>query len=573
MQERMITNQTMQESVLQDAVYCINQALLQDNGALRVLTFAREEYRLTTTFAHQKFCYLSNNDYGLKDIAFPVFGKKNLVIDGKGAQLTCIGRVLPFYLQDCENITLKNFVIDYARPMFTQGRVVAIDDESVTLAIDKKEFPYYIVNGILYFTGEDYSESFIQCFLEFDPVTKRPLPDAKDVMAWTSLPAEEVKEGVVRIFFDFSEREREPIPAGILAANTNTLAPHRMRVGNTVIIKHERRFAPAIVIDRCKNVRLENIWVKHADTMGVLGQFSEDITLDHVKIATDPASVRVVSANADATHFVGCKGLITVENCFIESQLDDVINVHGNYMRITHVMGANRIVAQIPHRQQVGSCGIVAGGKIRLCDGKTMMPKGDFTVKAIHAINHKYYDITLCEDYDFAVAMPCCIEDIDGLASVVFRHNNCGRNRARGLLFTTGKDVLVEDNMLDCEGAVLKVNCDMHNWYESGAMGKITVRGNEMRRQNMGTWGAAMIDIDPQMQEMPEGFYMHDEIIIENNTIYLNELPLLDGWSVRSIQVTGNEIHLNSKHPMTDANVAVLKQYEEAVFNNTYVIE
>ncbi len=568
-----INQQYIDDYLLPDATYCVNTTLLEDNGELRNITMAPESYRMTTSYAHQRFCYISNNDHGLKDIAFPILNKKDLVIDGKGANLNCVGRILPIFLSNCENVTIKNFVIDYERPMFTQGEVVAIDDESVTLAIDKKEFPYYIVNHIIYFIGVDYSENFIQCFLEFDKSTKRPLKDARDVMGWTPLPVEEISEGVVRFFFDFSGKDPVPVPEGVLKANKNSFPPHRLRVGTTVVMKHERRLLPSIVIDHCKNIFLENIWIKHSNTMGVLAQFSENISLDYIKVATDPKSPRVVSANADALHFVGCKGLITCDHCFIESQLDDVINVHGNYLKVVHALGERRVIAQIPHHQQVGACGVEAGTHIRVCDGNTMLPVGELVVEKIHRINHSYYDITFVQTFDFVNALPCCLEDLDGRAEFIFRNSNCGRNRARGISVTTGKNILIEDNILDSEGAPINIGSDMHNWFESGAIGHIVIRNNELHRRNMKTWGKALIDLAPQMKTMPKGEYMHNELYIENNKIYLEERAVFNGRSFKKLQIKNNEIHITKGSEFSDETIANIENYGEAIIENKYVFD
>ena len=48
---------------------------------------------------------------------------KNVTIDLGGAKIVLHGRMMPFAVYDCENITFRNFSIDYDRPFFTQGTV------------------------------------------------------------------------------------------------------------------------------------------------------------------------------------------------------------------------------------------------------------------------------------------------------------------------------------------------------------------------------------------------------------------------------------------------------------------
>ena len=57
--------------------------------------------------------HLSNNDDGLKHILFDLSGRENLVIDGNGAELVMHGHIIPFYMRDAKNITIKNLMIDW----------------------------------------------------------------------------------------------------------------------------------------------------------------------------------------------------------------------------------------------------------------------------------------------------------------------------------------------------------------------------------------------------------------------------------------------------------------------------
>ena len=65
----------------------------------------------------QKFYYISNNTYGVKNIVFPLIGFDGLTVDGGGAELLFHGTVLPFVIDSSKNITLKNFSVDYPHPI------------------------------------------------------------------------------------------------------------------------------------------------------------------------------------------------------------------------------------------------------------------------------------------------------------------------------------------------------------------------------------------------------------------------------------------------------------------------
>ncbi len=513
-----ISNKCIKMNPLQDAVYEINNVLFDVTENVEI-DFTLDQYDLKTTYACEDFIYMSNNDFGHKNIAFPIVGKKNIVIDGHGSTLNGIGRISPFYISESENVTIRNFVIDYERPFFSQGEVLDIAEDGVVIKIDKTLYPYIIKDTVVTFVGTDYTSDFTHGILEYSKENVRPEEDAVDNGIHGVLVGEELEEGILKIKNKFRQ------------------LPH---IGNILTIKHERRFVPAISINKSKNITLENIWVKHAGTMGVVAQFSENITLNQFRVEVDLNTDRVISANADATHFVGCKGTILIENSRFFQQLDDIFNVHGNYLRVHKVIDSKNIIVEIPHKQQVGAFGIEKNTKVMICNDKTMLNISENQVKNYRVINNKFYEIELTEAFDFMPEQQYCLEDIDCLPNVIIRDCIGGKNRARGLLLTTAGDILIENNDFDTEGAVLKISGDMNSWYESGYTRNVVVRNNKMQRRNHQTWGIGVFDIDPEMDELVEGNYYHKNIQFIDNEITLNDFPLVYGQSVENIEFTHN---------------------------------
>ncbi len=69
----------------------------------------------------------------------------------------------------------------------------------------------------------------------------------------------------------------------------------------------------------------ENVIVHHAGGMGFL--FENCSNVDLYKCVVEPSGNRMVSTTADATHFVGCRGKVSLRNCVFHNQLDDAMNV------------------------------------------------------------------------------------------------------------------------------------------------------------------------------------------------------------------------------------------------------
>lgn len=57
--------------------------------------------------AYIKHYFISNNDAGKKSIALPLIGKRDITIDGEGAELICHGELLPIVIDGCESVTIK----------------------------------------------------------------------------------------------------------------------------------------------------------------------------------------------------------------------------------------------------------------------------------------------------------------------------------------------------------------------------------------------------------------------------------------------------------------------------------
>ncbi|MFI3325566.1 MAG: hypothetical protein R3Y35_05265 [Clostridia bacterium] len=516
-----ILKKSQSGSALCDNTYMINKAVLNAENNCEI-ALEKDNYTISPKYAYEKFIYMTNNDFGLKNILFPIIDKSDITIDGNGSSLNFLGRLLPFYISNSKNITIKNFTIDYQRPMFSQAKLLEIGENDFTMEIDKEIFPYTVKDGILIFVGEDYESDFVHGILAFDPETKRPLSDSIDCSIWNNLIATELSDGVLKINYKLHKC---------------------LKVGQTITIKHERRYVPAIAINECENVVLENITIRHAGTMGVVAQFSKDITIKNMEIATDKNSSRVMSVNADATHFVGCTGTILVENSKFESMLDDIINVHGNYLKVTEVIDSKNVIAEIPHRQQVGAYGIKNNATISFLNADTMLLEGKAVLKSTNMLNNKYYEMKLEEDFEFDKTKTYCVENTDAYPQVIFRNNDCGRNRARALLLTSAKNILIENNKIDCEGAAFKISADMTGWYESGATNNVVIKNNIIKRSNMLTWGKAIFDIDPEMEVFEDNKYFHDTILVQNNKIELCANPLVYGKSFKTLIFENNEFY------------------------------
>ncbi|WP_033919631.1 hypothetical protein [Sphingomonas sp. 37zxx] len=89
------------------------------------------------------------------------------------------------------------------------------------------------------------------------------------------------------------------------------MAPAHLRAQQTAA---PGRRAPAFFIEHSDRVTLSGVTIRHAGCMGVIAQMSRNIRPDRCTVAPAPESGRIISAMADATHFLNWSGTVTLSN-------------------------------------------------------------------------------------------------------------------------------------------------------------------------------------------------------------------------------------------------------------------
>lgn len=133
------------------------------------LIFPRGRYDFWYTLADQDFYYLSNNDDGIKPVAFPLTGFKNVTVDGQGFRFVFHGGMVPAIVRGSKGITLKNFSIDWDVPFNCEGFIEAVNKKQSYVDVRiKKGYRYKVENNRFIFVGEGFENPVLKNLLEFD---------------------------------------------------------------------------------------------------------------------------------------------------------------------------------------------------------------------------------------------------------------------------------------------------------------------------------------------------------------------------------------------------------------------
>ncbi|RPJ29995.1 MAG: hypothetical protein EHM17_17460 [Verrucomicrobiaceae bacterium] len=151
--------------------------LAKQGGGRIEFSPGRYDFRLDR--AIEKYLFVSNNDEGLKRIAFHLEGLSEVEIDGQGAEFVFHGFLMPFAVENCRGVTLRNFSIDYARPFHSEGEILKVEQDAITVRFSE-HYPYRIEGDELVFLDEDGIRYPWGRLLEFDPVKREPAYMALD---------------------------------------------------------------------------------------------------------------------------------------------------------------------------------------------------------------------------------------------------------------------------------------------------------------------------------------------------------------------------------------------------------
>lgn len=482
----------------------------------------------------EKNYYISNNRHGLKRVAFPIIGKKNVTFDGGGACFIFHGEIMPFVVEDSENIVLKNFTVDWERPFYSQGTVVEADESGVLLEIDRGRYPYRIEGEEIIFEGEGWESGFTEGVFEFDVQTRAPAYRSGDSMGLgfpDRIRVEDAGDGLVRLAEKF---------------------PHLPTIGNVIVLRHYRRHCPGIHLLRSRDVLLGNIILHHAGGMGVIAQFCEDVTVRKCQVT--PSGDRLFSVTVDATHFVNCKGMVRLEDCLFEGQLDDPTNVHGINTRISELLDEYSVMVELVHHEQHGVEIAFPGDHMRIADNTSLLPVAENEVLLVERIDERYSKVVFNHPLPATVESGHVLENLSWTPDLHIRGCTARNNRARGFLISTPGRVVVENNHIESSGAGIKISGDANYWFESGAVRDVLIRNNDFGDCCYGclVWGRAVIDIDPEISKpwkMRECF--HRNIRIENNRFSTFDSGILFARSVDGLVFRGNTIRRSDSYPPT----------------------
>lgn len=514
-------------------------------GETLILRFQSGTYHFYPEEAAERTYYISNHDQtNPKKVGLALEDLQSVTLEGNGAKFIFHGQMIPLSLLRSTNCTLKDFSIDFENPHIAQVQIVKNEgDKGITFS-PASWVKYRLTKDSIF---ETYGDGW----------TLRPM---------SGIAFEAKNHHIVYNTSDIGCPTKGCVKAGEGLVYAPRWKDKRLPEGTVVAMRSWDRPTPGIFLSHNTHTTLKNIQVHYAQGMGLLAQLCDSIYMDGFSVClkgdNDP---RYFTTQADATHFSQCKGEIVSVNGVYEGMMDDAINVHGTYLKVTKRVDDHTLLARYMHEQAWGFDWGFAGDEVQFIRSQTMeLLDGTNRIESITAQDQptahgaKEFRIRfqqpLPEELNDQEAFG--IENLTWTPEVYFAHNTIRNNRARGSLFSTPRKTVVEHNLFDHSSGTAILLCgDCNGWYETGACREVIIRHNRFVNAltNMFQFTNAVISIYPEIPDLAHQVkYFHGgkpgAIQITDNEFETFDLPILYAKSVDGLVFKRNRIHTNTDY-------------------------
>ncbi len=489
----------------------------------------RKEYFITNTSTEQE-CPSK-----VKTIGLFFEEVEGLTIEGNDATLMFHGKMTMIAMAHCRQIELKNLHLDAERPGGSEMTYTRVDGQGVEVDFHR-DSRYQIADGKIHLYGEGWRSNRTHC-IEYDPQSEHFFYS----QGWNRLAAseaEEVAPGVVRFA---------------------TPADFRPKVGNTLTVRDIIRDQVGMFIYESRDVALNRIGVHYMHGLGIVSQYSRNITMNKVECMPRPESGRILASSADFMHFSGCSGKINILNCRYAGAQDDPINVHGTNLRAVRKVNAQTLELRFMHGQSYGFNAYFKGDTVAFVKASTMERFAPAVVTAVKRSTDRTLEVT----FDRAIPKDLelnhdCVENMSCTPEVEIRHCYFTRTSTRGTLMTTPRKVVIADNTYYKTGmSAILIEGDAEGWYESGPVKDILIQNNTfIDCAYNGGPGNAVIALHPSNTVVDANRPVHRNVRIVGNKFQTWGNPVLYAKSTEGLVFKDNEVE-----PVPGMEVAPKEQF------------
>jgi hypothetical protein len=467
-------------------------------------------------------------------------------VHGNGAHVVNTTRSSTLLLSDSSEVTVRDLTIDYDPLPFTQGTIKGFDRAALQIMVEVDQG--YPDDPALLAT---FTDGF---FKVMDRKTVALKPGARDFLSPKA--AERVREGLIRVHLHWGANDRFPSQLPIA-------------VGDAVAICNGSEHA--IIVSDCFATHFIDLKLLASPAMGILENGGRgNMLLQRVAIVPGPrpsgaTAGRLVSTNADGSHFGTVEHGPTIEDCNYANTQDDAVNVHGFYYYVIQKTGPGRYLFT-----PKWDIGLMTGDEIQTCEHGTFRSLGRSRIVQLskrHAPELKgrieqiwkgkspttqpdlVYEVVL--QPDLPLRSPDAVTSLTrvGAGTTIRRchFHACGR-----VLVKSPRSIVEDCEFTYSNGIALQAGSDIGFWSESGFADNLILRHNHFTHSITGanelTWGSATLGAINVGLVPPEGVtgfqndFQNRGVVIEGNRIDDSFIYAIFVSNADGLRIVGNTI-------------------------------
>ena len=514
------------------------------------INFPEGRYDIYPDKAIERELYVSNTvgadqNNKMKKIGIFLEDMDHVTVDGNNSLFMFHGKMTTFATIGCEDVEFKNFAVDFQVPTVIDMTVESVEGNTATMYIP--ECYNYEVAG-----------TTIKWYSDVSPYTGQRYWSISDLSGYHT-QREDTVQGI-----KFGAGNGNAALKGV--ASMEDLGNHRVKItynskagevqnGMCFQSRPTVRDHAGTFFWKSKDIKMTSLDIQFLHGFGMVGQHSENITMEDVDFEAPKESGRTTAGYADFVQMSGCKGAININNCTFAGPHDDPINIHGTFNTVTSISSDRRtITVQYNHHETAGFPNFFKGDEIEFMTKGNMITVEN-SVRTVTKVDGpdgmggnmgegsgSLTTIKLTLDKAIPADVQVnqhVVENITYTPAVNISNCEFKEVPTRGILVTTRKPIVIENNTFDgMSMAGIYISDDAQGWYESGPVRDVTIRNNTFTRGN-----AQAIFIEPTNPTVSTEKTVHSNIKIENNTFFTYNKRVLDAKSVDKLTFKNNKIY------------------------------
>lgn len=495
---------------------------------------------------------------------FQMLDHENLVIDGGGATLLCADGNLAFYFEGGSDITVRGFTFEMETPGFSQGEVVAVNDEG---SLDVK-----IMDG--------YPEPPDEAFLAANKNTASGGGGRHMIvfeqggqvrntrMADDHLYIENITRVSPGVFRFHITEEYVAAMKGAAVGDWVTYGFNRVNLSADVIAAKDKSASTygQLAANRVGNIAFEEIDIFTSLNGGIrVSDMLGDVTVREVRIVRKPGTRNLLSIPSDALHLMSIRGKLVIENCEVEAPGDDCLNVGTLTERVVDFSKDDpKAMTLRTSDNRYYYYTIRKGDQLKFLNAETSREIGAATVAQVveFELGPRTHRVVLDREIPGLDPAAVIVLNLNQMTSSTVIRNNVMRPYMRNAMLVRAHNMSIEGNTLEgTHGGVHGVNFS-YSMGEMAQLRNVRVSGNAVS----GFQGAGMHFYNAYRNR--EGALIAQDLAITGNTFQLSPAAPVSVHGVGQLSIRGNHFLKDGLEVKDSSSLILLRNCEEILLDS-----